>query len=115
MSPIERALYMLELRGIDYESEARRIHESDNDRQKILIDILELNEMIDDIQTRDQVIELEKKLIELIKPYKYELDEAFNSNKFENAIRVLSKIKYYENIDERLKELKLKFSLTNSN
>jgi hypothetical protein len=75
--------------------------------------ILELNEEIDDIESAEKVEELESKLFEFILPLKNELKEAFKSKNFDQAVRVLTKMKYYQNVDERLKELKLKFNLTN--
>lgn len=75
--------------------------------------VLELNEEIDDIESAKQVEELESKLYQFILPLKNELKVAFKNNNFDQAIRILTKMKYYQNVDERLQELKLKFNLTN--
>ncbi len=113
-SPIQRAIYILELNGFNYEKEAI---ETDTEvcKKKILIDVLELNELLDEIETSAQVESLEKKLEETMRPFQKELGEAISLKKFQEAIHVIAKMKYYKNIDDRLQDLKLKFNLNNDN
>ena len=111
-NPIERGLYMLALKSIDYEVAAADLgQESNEERQKILLDIMELNELIDEIDEPSQVEELEEKLSGEIEPFEKQLNEAFNLGNNEEAVRILAKMKYYKNITERLEDLKLKFDL----
>ena len=113
-SPIQRAIYMLQLNKFDYEHEATEAEvDIDKDKQKILIDVLELNELLDDIKTSNQVESLEQKLEEIMSPFQKELELAFKKKDFKMAVNIIAKMKYYKNVDDRLKELKLKFCLTN--
>lgn len=111
-SPIQRAIYILELNGFSYEKEAI---ETDTDvcKKKILIDVLELNELLDETETSAQVESLEKKLEETMRPFQKELEQAISLKNFKEAIHVIAKMKYYKNIDDRLQDLKLKFNLNN--
>ena len=111
-SPIERGQYVLELKEVDYEKEAyEALDQSDDDRQQILSDIMELNELLDEITTKEQLIELENKLDLVMEPFEKQLEAAFEALDFKKAVKVVAKMKYYQNIDERLKDLKLKFDL----
>ncbi len=113
-NPISRGLYLLKINNINFDKEATHIgDEINSDKQEILMHVLELNEQIDEIESAKQVEELESKLYHFILPLKNELKIAFNSKDFDKAVLILTKMKYYQNVDERLKELKLKFNLTN--
>jgi hypothetical protein len=103
---------MLELKNINFEKEANDLISPDGERNKILMDILELNEEIDEITNVSQVIDLEKKLFKIMNPFENQLEIAFNSNNTNDAVRIISKMKYYQNVYERLIELKLKFNLS---
>ena len=111
-NPIDRGLYLLKLNQIDYKMESNiQSKQEDADKQKILVDILELNELIDEITETRQVEELEAKLNEIILPFEKQLKASFERNDFENAVEILSKMKYYQNVTERLEDLKLKFDI----
>ena len=113
-NPIDRGLYLLKLNQIDYKMESNiQSKQEDADKQKILVDILELNELIDEITETRQVEELEEKLNEIILPFEKQLKASFERNDFENAVEILSKMKYYQNVTERLEDLKLKFDIKN--
>ena len=65
---------MLQLNNFDYEHEATEAKvDIDKDKQKILIDVLELNELLDDIKMSNQVESLEQKLEEIMSPFQKEL------------------------------------------
>ncbi len=113
-NPIDRGLYLLKMNQIDYKMESNiQSKQEDADKQKILVDILELNELIDEITETRQVEELEAKLNEIILPFEKQLKASFERNDFENAVEILSKMKYYQNVTERLEDLKLKFDIKN--
>lgn len=105
---------MLELANQNYEKEAIESHETDNTTKMILFEIMELNEQIDEIKRPEELEELEKKLDELMRPFEDELEESFKEKDYKRAISIVSKMKYYKNVDERLKDLKLKFDLINA-
>ncbi len=75
---------------------------------------MELNELLDEIETSAQVENLEKVLEETMRPFQNELEEAINVKNFKESINVIAKMKYYKNIDDRLQDLKLKFNLNNN-
>lgn len=75
---------------------------------------MELNELLDEIETPAQVENLEKILEETMRPFQKELEEAINVKDFKESINVIAKMKYYKNIDDRLQDLKLKFNLNNN-
>lgn len=111
-NPIERGLYLLELNGIDYEIESSKLgQEESSEKQQILMDILELNELIDEIDNENQLEELEERVNEVISPLENELTKAFASTDMNRAVKLLGKMKYYQNIVERLDDLKLKFNI----
>ena len=101
---------MLQLNHLDYEHEAVAI-DSDAATRRILVDVLELNELLDDIETPAEVESMELKLEETMSPFQKELEHALQAQNFKLAVNIVAKMKYYKNIDDRLKELKLKFCL----
>lgn len=105
---------MLELVNEDYEKEATETHETDSERNKILMEILELNELIDEIKRPEEVEELENKLEEIMGPFEKELENAFKTKDYKLAVSILSKMKYFKNVNDRLMDLKLKFNLVNA-
>lgn len=85
--------------------------ELDTAKTRILMEILELNEKIDEISTANQVEGLEIELSEIMRPFESELEKAFERGELKRCVDILSKMKYYRNVDERLKELKFKYKL----
>ena len=111
-SPIQRACYLLELNGIDYETAAAESVEANPSQDvELLMHVLELNERLDEIERPEQVEELETKLGEIMAPFEENLDQVISKGDYRAAVHVISKMKYYQNVDERLQELKLKFNL----
>ena len=102
------------MNGFNYEKEAIE-NDTDVCKKKILIEVMELNELLDEIETPAQVESLEKKLEETMRPFQKELEHAISLKEFKEAIHVIAKMKYYKNIDDRLQDLKLKFNLNNNN
>lgn len=110
-SPIKRGEYLLSLIDSSYVSERNESNETDSEKQQILMEILELNEIIDEIKLPKEVEELAQRLEKIIKPFEESLEKAFTSNDYSKACSIISKMKYYKNIDERIKDLELKFNL----
>ena len=48
-----------------------------------------------------------------MKPLESELEKAFKQKEHHRAVEVVSKMRYFKNIDERLENLQLKFNLEN--
>lgn len=110
-SPIKRGEYLLSLIDSSYVSELIESHESDSEKRKILMEVLELNEIIDEIKLPKEVDELAQRLEEIIKPFEDNLQNAFDAKDYSEACSIISKMKYFKNIDDRIKDLQLKFNL----
>ena len=54
---------------------------------------------------------LEKKISKKIEPFEKELEQALKSNNYKYAVKIIANMKYYQNVYERLINLKLKFKL----
>lgn len=115
-SPISRAIYLLKLNNVSYaEGQIDQANDqdpgADQEQQRILLQIMELNETIDEIQTNEELEELEKKLEAIMEPFEKQFEQAFTKRDFSSAVKIVAKMKYFKNIDERLKDLKLEFQL----
>lgn len=112
-NPIKRGEYLLSLIDPNFASEVIESHESDAERKEILMEIMELNEIIDEIKLPKEVEELAERLQEIINPFEDELEKAFSSKDYQKACSIVSKMKYFKNVDERIKDLQLKFNIEN--
>ena len=117
LNPIERATYMLALKGVDYERQARLDGNAADkaEVQRILMEVMELNEFVDEIAEPRQVEELEARLDKVIGPLEEQIGKAFAAGDLAGAVRILAKMRYYQNISERLAELKFRFHLQGFN
>ncbi len=104
---------MLRLKGVDYEGEAHiaRTTEDPAEVQRIIVEVMELNEFIDEIEKPSQVADLESRLDKLIEPLEAQMGKALSVNDLSRTIGLLAKMKYYQNVSERLTELKYKFQM----
>lgn len=111
-NPISRGLYMLQLEGIDFERESvETADEVDREKQMLLMSVLEMNEQLDEIKDKSSVKKLEDELSEVLAPLESQLDSALVGKDFKRAVKVIAKLKYFKNIEDRLEDLKLKFDL----
>ncbi len=104
---------MLALKGVDYERQARLDDKAEV--QRILMEVMELNEFVDEIAEPRQVQELEARLDKVIGPLEEQIGKAFAAGDLAGAVRILAKMRYYQNISERLAELKFRFHLQGFN
>ena len=117
-SSISRALYLLELNGIHLNQESTESGANDDDmekaeKQKILMLVLELNEQLDEVDSREKLEELQKSVNVLMEPLEKYIEEAFEKKDLKLALKLVTKMKYFQNVDERLQDLRLKFDLNN--
>ncbi len=54
---------------------------------------------------------LEKRVAKIIQPFEKDLEQALKSNNYKYAVKIIANMKYYQNVYERLINLKLKFEL----
>ncbi|CAN9512935.1 unnamed protein product [Ophioblennius macclurei] len=99
LKPLSRGLYMLELAGM-------RIDEGTDSgaRADFLMELMEINEALDEAQTPAQAEKIGRdtkgKLADLTK----QIDAALCEGELQTAKALLAQMKYYANIEEKVKE-----------
>ncbi|XP_063889098.1 iron-sulfur cluster co-chaperone protein HscB-like isoform X2 [Scylla paramamosain] len=97
LHPVDRALYFLDLAGqpleegkIDLDSE-------------FLMAIMEVNEELAEATDKETVQSIGRRNTEILNGLLSEADAAFSCNDIEKARKIVAKIKYYNNIYEKVK------------
>ncbi|XP_060125440.1 iron-sulfur cluster co-chaperone protein HscB isoform X2 [Zootoca vivipara] len=102
LSPLSRGLYLLELNGVELEKGTDP--EAD---PEFLSEIMEINEKLSDANNDAKIEEMENfiaaKQEELIK----DVSRAFEHDDLQEAKKHLAKMKYFANLEEKLKEKKI--------
>ncbi|KAJ8043369.1 Iron-sulfur cluster co-chaperone protein HscB, mitochondrial [Holothuria leucospilota] len=98
LHPLSRGLYMLELAG-------HAVEEGDsNIEPTFLMEIMEINEKLSELDDLTAVKQIgdknEEKLHELMK----DLAVEFENRNFEKAREILMRLKYYANVDDKVKQ-----------
>jgi len=102
--PLARGLYLLALEEEDLEGK------QDLD-QDFLGLIMELNEeLIEATDSLDELQRLDKKNDKVLKGLVDQIAEAFRANDLDKAKALLLKVKYYDNIDSKVKNMIQEFS-----
>ena len=99
LKPLSRGLYLLELHGQTLEEGTVKM---DND---FLMEIMELNEQIIEADTEETVIQLGKDNELMLRKMEKRLSEAFKEDNVTYAKEILQEMKYYDNLDRKIKEL----------
>ncbi|XP_071955739.1 iron-sulfur cluster co-chaperone protein HscB-like [Antedon mediterranea] len=98
LKPLNRGLYLLELLG-------HPIEEGDSMVDKVfLMDMMELNEELSDTTNLEIVKKIGEENELNIKELMIQLAELFKNDQLKEARDVLAKLKYYTNIDDKVKE-----------
>jgi len=97
--PMERAEYILSLKGIDSHTREKAITMD----TEFLMTVMELNERVEEIANVEDLQSFRKDNSEMLKSLKTELDAAFMEENIEKAILAVSKMKYYDNVQKKLK------------
>ncbi|XP_033030235.1 iron-sulfur cluster co-chaperone protein HscB [Lacerta agilis] len=102
LSPLSRGLYLLELNGVELEKGTDT--EAD---PEFLSEIMEINEKLSDANNDAKIEEMENfiaaKQEELIK----DVSRAFEHDDLQEAKKHLAKMKYFANLEEKLKKKKI--------
>lgn len=99
--PLKRGLYMLQLKGISIPEGTTNLN------PEFLMEIMERNEEIDSaMSNRDTILKLAKESKELLDTLSKQVAEAFSKDDIELVTTILTRMKYYDTIDNRLKKLK---------
>ncbi|NXP78573.1 HSC20 protein, partial [Ramphastos sulfuratus] len=102
LNPLSRGLYLLELHGIE------AAQETDYDAGSVfLMEIMEINEKLAESKNEDSLQEIEI----LIKVKQEELTKevaaAFERDDLQEAKKLLAKMKYFANLEDKLKQKKI--------
>ncbi len=79
--------------------------------QKFLIDIMEMNERASDLDNANDVKLFDKEILDWIKIYTEKLSKKFENNELDEALQIANKLRFYRNLHETIKEIKLKFGI----
>ncbi|XP_028400285.1 iron-sulfur cluster co-chaperone protein HscB-like [Dendronephthya gigantea] len=97
LKPLSRGLYLLKLEGLS-------IEEGDTGSDvEFLSEVMEMNEMLES-GTEEMLRELRREVEGKLESYRENASEAFDKEDFLAAKEILSKMKYYDNISEQIRE-----------
>uniref|UniRef100_A0A8C6XGH4 HscB mitochondrial iron-sulfur cluster cochaperone n=1 Tax=Naja naja TaxID=35670 RepID=A0A8C6XGH4_NAJNA len=100
-SPLSRGLYLLELRGVELAAG------SDAEAEPgFLAEVLELNEQLAAADSEASLAGLERLLAAKQEALVQEVSSAFEQDDLHKAKRLLGKMKYFANLEEKVKEKK---------
>ncbi|NXH43517.1 HSC20 protein, partial [Dicaeum eximium] len=102
LNPLSRGLYLLELRGVEPAQET----DSDTD-SAFLTEIMEINEKITEPKNKDKLEEIETLVKVKQEELTREVTSAFERDDLQEAKKLLAKMKYYANLEDKLKAMKI--------
>ena len=85
--------------------------EESNLDQAFLFDIMELNERAADLKNVDEVKAFDNEVINFIKSKTEELRNGFKRNALDEVLQTANKLRFYKNLHETIREIKLKFGI----
>ncbi|XP_039248355.1 iron-sulfur cluster co-chaperone protein HscB-like isoform X2 [Styela clava] len=99
LDPLSRGVYMLKQRGITIDEETQLSN------PEFLMEIMELNEQISSSENEENLRKIQDEVVETYNELINEISIAFNSNKLVDAKEYIIKLRYYNNVSEKLKHL----------
>lgn len=99
LKPLSRGLYMLELEGMRIEEGT----DSGADSQ-FLMELMEINEALDGAQTPEEANKIGQNTKEKLADLTVQIDAALRKGELQTAKALLAQMKYFANIDEKVKE-----------
>ncbi|XP_048369849.1 iron-sulfur cluster co-chaperone protein HscB [Sphaerodactylus townsendi] len=100
--PLSRGLYLLQLRGVELQTGA----DSEADPE-FLSEIMEINEKLAATDQEDARAELEVHIAAKQEELAKDVAQAFDQDDLQKAKRVLAKMKYFANLEEKVKSKKI--------
>ncbi|KAL3867341.1 hypothetical protein ACJMK2_044551 [Sinanodonta woodiana] len=97
LKPFSRGLYLLEILGEKIDEETAYVD------QDFLLHIMEINEELSEATDKKQVEKIEEENSVELKKCVDELSETFNKGDIQQAKATLIRLKYFENIDDKVK------------
>ncbi|CAK1590187.1 unnamed protein product [Parnassius mnemosyne] len=95
LEPLSRGIYMLQLRG-------KEIPENTELDQQFLMMIMEKNEEVENAETEEEIMKLNKENKAIIKDLQKKLSLAFFDGDLKMVTKLLSQMKYYTSIDNQI-------------
>uniref|UniRef100_K7CWN5 Iron-sulfur cluster co-chaperone protein HscB n=1 Tax=Pan troglodytes TaxID=9598 RepID=K7CWN5_PANTR len=102
LAPLSRGLYLLKLHGIEIPE--RTDYEMD---RQFLMEIMEINEKLAEAESEAAMKEIESIVKAKQKEFTDNLSSAFEQGDFEEAKEILTKMRYFSNIEEKIKLKKI--------
>uniref|UniRef100_A0A1A8CLN3 Iron-sulfur cluster co-chaperone protein HscB n=2 Tax=Nothobranchius kadleci TaxID=1051664 RepID=A0A1A8CLN3_NOTKA len=99
LKPLSRGLYMLELEGVPLEEGTDSHADSD-----FLLELMEVNEALDEAQTPEEASKIGECMKGKLADLTEQIDAALHKGELHAARALLTKMKYYTNIEEKVKE-----------
>ncbi|XP_064619365.1 iron-sulfur cluster co-chaperone protein HscB-like [Lineus longissimus] len=99
LKPLSRGLYLLEQNGQTLEEGTVKMN------NEFLLEIMELNEQIAEATNKETVIQLGKDNNSMLQKMEKKLSEAFKADNISLAKEILQEMKYYDNLDIKIKDL----------
>lgn len=79
--------------------------------QDFLMDVLEMNEKLAEISTAKEVHDFSKEINKHLVSIRETMAKEFQNNNYKEAFSLANKMRYYVNLNETVRELKLKFKI----
>ncbi|KAM9810589.1 iron-sulfur cluster co-chaperone protein HscB [Neosynchiropus ocellatus] len=99
LKPLSRGLYMLELQGMHIEEGTDSAADSG-----FLMELMEINEALDEARTPDVAGQIGKEMKGKLAGLTEKIDAALRKGEFQAAKQLLVQMKYFANIEEKVKE-----------
>ncbi|XP_054028801.1 iron-sulfur cluster co-chaperone protein HscB [Dryobates pubescens] len=102
LNPLSRGLYLLELHGVE------PAQETDYDADSVfLMEIMEINEKLSESENEDNLQEMETLIKAKQEELTKEVTAAFERDDLQEAKKLLAKMKYFANLQDKLKQKKI--------
>ncbi|XP_038214099.1 iron-sulfur cluster co-chaperone protein HscB isoform X2 [Zerene cesonia] len=95
LEPLSRGIYMLRLRG-------KEIPESTELDREFLMKIMEKNEEVENAETENEIMKLNKENKAIIKDLQKRVSTAFFDGDLKRVVKLLGEMKYYTSIDNQI-------------
>ncbi|XP_070572166.1 iron-sulfur cluster co-chaperone protein HscB-like [Ptychodera flava] len=99
LKPLSRGLYMLELKGMSIEEDDKTVD------KEFLFEIMELNEEIAETHSSKELSRLHEENTGRLEKLLVELSRAFSKDDYAKAKVILTRMRYYVNIEDKIKEM----------
>ncbi|XP_032823455.1 iron-sulfur cluster co-chaperone protein HscB isoform X1 [Petromyzon marinus] len=104
LKPLPRGVYLLERHGLSLEDTTEDMD------PEFLMEIMEINEDLEDADSLQEIEDISRCNLEKLQELTQEVMQAFDAGNFLLARLLLTKMNYFTNIDEKVKEKRLQYS-----